>query len=79
MSVRDSIKTQIIAHLKNAEFPISTPETLLASFPSGADIKCSADDLVVTTGQVGELLSLTHFPFESAEDVGEIIVELVKL
>lgn len=79
MSVRETIKKQIIAHLNGANFPIATPEALLGAFPKGADTVCKAGDFVVTAGQAGTLLNSDNFPFNSAEDVGETIVELAKL
>ncbi|WP_105617309.1 MTH865 family protein [Vallitalea okinawensis] len=79
MSVREIIKNQIVAHLKDAEFPIETPDVLLGSFPNGADTTCKAGELIITAGQAGTLLNNSHFPFNSAEEVGETIVELAKL
>ena len=79
MSVRETIKKQIINHLNGAQFPLSTPEALLGAFPNGADTVCKAGDLEVTAGQAGTLLNEGHFPFESAEQVGETIVELAGL
>lgn len=79
MSRRDSIKNQIINHLKGAKFPITTPETLLGAFPNGADTKCVHQDFEVTAGQAGTLLTTDHFPFTSAEEVGETIVTLAQL
>jgi hypothetical protein len=74
MSVRESIKSQIIAGLANATFPIVTPGDLLNAFPNGADTTCKAGDLEVTAGQAGNLLKASDFPFKSAEDVAETIV-----
>jgi len=74
MSVRETIKNQIVGALKGAKFPIATPEDLLAAFPNGADTTCEAGDVKVTAGQAGQLLITTDFPFKSAEDVGETIV-----
>ncbi len=79
MNVRQTIKGQIINHLKGAAFPIATPEALIAAFPNGADTTCKAGDLVITAGQAGQLLSPGNFPFASAEEVGETLVELAKL
>lgn len=79
MSVRETIKKQIITHLKDVNFPITTPEALLEAFPNGADTVCKAGELVVTAGQAGTLLNADHFPFSSAEEVGETIVELAGL
>lgn len=74
MNVRETIKSQIIGALENADFPISSPDELLAAFPLGADTTCQAGDLKVTAGDAGKLLKTDDFPFKSAEDVGETIV-----
>ncbi|MFZ5633786.1 MAG: MTH865 family protein [Bacillota bacterium] len=74
MSVRETIKNQIIGALKGAGFPINTPEALLAAFPNGADTTCQAGDLKVTAGEAGKLLTTGDFPFKSAEEVAETIV-----
>jgi len=74
MNVRNAIKTQIVNALKDAQFPILTPEALIAAFPNGADTTCQAGDLKVTAGEAGKLLKADDFPFKSAEDVGETIV-----
>ncbi|PAB58060.1 MTH865 family protein [Anaeromicrobium sediminis] len=79
MSVREIIKKQIVGALKDAQFPINTPEELLGAFPNGAETTCKAGDLKITAGEAGKLLNANHFPFKSAEDVGETIVELAKL
>lgn len=44
-----------------ATFPITTPESLLNAFPNGAEPTCKADDLEVTAGQAGKLLSAADF------------------
>ncbi|HML26526.1 MAG TPA: MTH865 family protein, partial [Methanomethylovorans sp.] len=35
MSVKEEIHAQISGALKNANFPLKTPEELLAAFPAG--------------------------------------------
>jgi len=74
LSVRETIKNQIIAALQGATFPISSPEALLAAFPEGAATTCRADGIEVTAGEAGKLLTVDDFPFRSAEDVAETIV-----
>ncbi len=59
MTVRDEIHRQIVAGLKDAKFPINTPEELLAAFPAGADTTCKAED----------------FPFKNAKEVADTIVD----
>lgn len=75
MSVREEIKEQIIGALASADFPIATPERLIAAFPNGADTTCQAGDVKVTAGDAGKLLSSTDFPFNNAEHVAEVIID----
>lgn len=74
MTVRETIKTQIIGALQGASFPIPTPEALLAAFPQGAETTCQAGDLKMTAGEAGKLLKADDFPFKSAKEVAEIIL-----
>ncbi|WP_432661994.1 MTH865 family protein [Wukongibacter baidiensis] len=74
MNVRETIKGQIIGALKGASFPINTPVELLNAFPHGAETTCKAGELEVTAGEAGKLLTESDFPFNSAEDVAETIV-----
>lgn len=75
MDVKTEIKSQIEGALAGAEFPIETPEALLAAFPDGAQTTCKAGDVEMTAGQAGELLNADDFPFESAEHVADVILE----
>ncbi|SNQ59458.1 MTH865 family protein [Candidatus Methanoperedens nitratireducens] len=75
MSVRDEIHAQITGALKNAKFPINTPEKLLAAFPDGANTTCKAGDIEVTAGEAGKLLKASDFPFKSAKQVADVIVQ----
>ncbi len=75
MSVREAIKAQIIEALRGATFPIQTPEELLAAFPQGAETTCQVGDIRMTAGEAGKLLKPGDFPFKSAEEVAEIIVD----
>lgn len=74
MSVRETIKNQIVGALQGANFPIATPEALLSAFPQGAATTCKAGDLEVTAGDAGKLLTAGDFPFTSPEQVAETIV-----
>lgn len=75
MSVRDEIHAQITGALKKAKFPIKTPENLLAAFPDGANTTCKAGDIEVTAGEAGKLLKASDFPFKSAKQVADVIVQ----
>jgi hypothetical protein len=75
MSVRDEIHAQIVGALKNAKFPINTPADLLAAMPQGAATKCKAGDVELTAGDAGKVLKPNDFPFKSAQQVADVIVE----
>lgn len=75
MSAKDEIHAQIVEGLKGANFPIKTPADLLASFPEGADTTCQSGDIKVTAGEAGKLLTESDFPFKSAKQVADIIVQ----
>jgi hypothetical protein len=75
MDVKTEIKSQIVGALAGAEFPIETPEALMAAFPDGAQTTCKAGDVEMTADQAGELLTADDFPFESAKQVADVILE----
>jgi hypothetical protein len=75
MSVKDEIHSQIEGALKNATFPIGTPAELLAAMPNGADTKCKAGNVELTAGDAGKVLKASDFPFKSAKQVADVIVQ----
>jgi len=75
MTVKDEIRSQIIGALAGAKFPISTPEALLNAMPNGADTTCKAGDIEITAGEAGKLLKPSDFPFMSAKQVADTIVD----
>jgi len=75
MSVKEDIRAQIVGALAGAKFPIDTPETLMGSFPDGAQTTCRSGDVVLTAGDAGKVLKPTDFPFKSAQEVADIIVD----
>lgn len=74
MSIKDEIHAQIEGALKNANFPIATPEALLAALPNGAATKCKAGDIELTAGDAGKVLLASDFPFKNAKQVADVIV-----
>lgn len=74
-TVKEQIHAQISGALASASFPINTPEALLAAFPAGADTTCQGGDLKMTAGEAGKLLTAADFPFTSATQVADVIVE----
>ncbi len=75
MSVRDEIHGQITGALKGAKFPVKTPGELLAAFPNGTDTTCQVGDVKMTAGEAGKLLKAGDFPFRSAKQVADVIVQ----
>jgi hypothetical protein len=75
MSVKEEIRAQIVGALAGAKFPIETPEKLLGSFPDGAQTTCKSGDVVLTAGDAGKVLTADDFPFKSAQEVADVIVE----
>ncbi len=75
MSIKDEIHAQIEGALKNAKFPINTPQDLLAAMPQGAATKCKAGDVELAAGDAGKVLKASDFPFKSAKQVADVIVE----
>ncbi len=74
-SVKEQIHAQISGALKGAEFPVRTPEDLIASFPDGTDTTCQVGDVKITAGDAGKLLKASDFPFRNAKTVADVIVE----
>ncbi len=58
-----------------SKIPIKSPKDLIAAFPNGADTTCQVGDLKMTAGEAGKLLKASDFPFKSAKDVADIIVD----
>jgi hypothetical protein len=75
MSAKDEIRNQIINALSGAQFPIATPKALLEAFPHGADTKCKSGEIEMTAGEAGTLLNSDNFPFISAEQVADTILD----
>jgi hypothetical protein len=75
MSIKDEIHAQIEGALKNAKFPLNTPVELLAALPQGAATKCKSGDVELTAGDAGKVLKPSDFPFKSARQVADVIVE----
>ena len=74
-TIKEQIHAQISGALAGASFPIDTPEKLIAAFPAGADTTCQAQDVKITAGEAGTLLKATDFPFISAKQVADVIVD----
>jgi len=75
MGVKEEIHAQIVGALAGANFPLETPEVLLGSFPDGAETTCKSGDVELKAGDAGKVLTSDDFPFKSAQDVADVIVE----
>ena len=75
MSVKEEIHSQIVGALARAEFPLKAPEALLASFLDGAETTGKADGVELKARDAGKTLKPEDFPFKSAKEVADVIVE----
>lgn len=75
MSVKDEIHAQIVGALAGADFPLGSPEALLAAFPDGAETTCKAEGFELKAGDAGQVLKPNDFPFKSAKEVADVILE----
>ncbi len=74
MDVKSELKSQIVAALAGASFPIASAGAFLAAFPDGADTTCEAGDVKLRAGDAGGVLTAADFPFTSAEQVADTIL-----
>ncbi len=74
MDVKAELKKQIAGALAGAQFPIASPEDLMAALPEGPDTTCQAGEVKLRAGDAGGVLKESDFPFQSAESVAETIV-----
>ena len=79
MDIKEEIHAQIVGALAGVKFPIETPEALLAAFPYGAETTCKSGDVELKAGDAGQILTAEDFPFKSAKDVADVIVERARL
>jgi hypothetical protein len=75
VDVKKEIRAQIIGALKDAKFPLKTPEALLKAFPMGAETTCQAGSVKMTAGEAGKLLKQEDFPFKDAAQVADTILK----
>lgn len=74
MGVKEDIREQIVGALAGADFPIKSPEELFAALPNGPDTTCKSGDVELKASAAGEVLTADDFPFNSAEEVADTIV-----
>ena len=75
MDIKAELKGQIVGALAGATFPIATPQDLLAAFPDGPDTYCEAGGVRLRAGDAGGVLVPEDFPFTSAQDVADAIID----
>ena len=80
MSVKEEIHAQIVGALAGSKFPIETPEALLGAFPDGAETTCESGGCIeLKAGDAGKVLTADDFPFKSAKEVADVIVDMAGL
>ncbi len=75
MDVKAEIHSQIVGALAGASFPITAPQQLFDAFPQGPETTCKAGELEIKAADAGKLLKSDDFPFKSAKEVADIIVD----
>ncbi len=75
MNVKEEIHSQIVGALAGATFPIKTPDELFNAFPDGANTTCRAGEVELKASDAGEVLKADDFPFKSAKEVADVIVD----
>jgi len=74
MGVKEDIREQIVGALTEANFPINSPEELMAALPNGPDTTCKSGDVELKASEAGKVLTADDFPFTTAEEVADTIV-----
>lgn len=74
MGVKEDIRAQIVGALAGANFPINSPEELMAALPNGPDTTCKSGNVELKASDAGQVLTADDFPFNSAEEVADTIV-----
>jgi hypothetical protein len=75
MCDKDEIHSQIVETLENTAFPKNSHEELIKSLPEGINTFYRAENIVMTAGAADKFIKETDFPFKSAEEVADIIVD----
>lgn len=75
MNIKEEIHSQILGALAGATFPIKTPDELFDALPDGANTTCRAGDVELKASDAGNVLKSDDFPFKSAKEVADIIVD----
>lgn len=74
MDVKEDLNRQIVGTLENAKFPLKTLDAFLDAFPDGKETTYKSGDVELKIGDTGNFLIAEDFPFESPEDVADVLV-----
>ena len=75
MCDKDEIHSQIVQTLENTSFPKKSYKEIIESLPEGVDTFYRAENIVLTAGAAEKFLKKTDFPFKTAEEVADVIVD----
>lgn len=74
--VRDQLREQMIDAFGGAEYPVSNQMDLVPTLPDGPGTRFEADDVSFTAMELAtKLADVQNFPYESAEDLVEDILD----
>lgn len=69
---------QISCSLKDANFPITSEDELLAAFPCGADTKYMAGEKMLHIGETIKKIQKEQYPFNCSDDAVMTMCDLWK-
>lgn len=74
MSVKEELKEQLVTEFSGADYPVDNQLDFIPTFSNGVSTKFEVDDIELTVMEISTL-SGADFPYESAEEVSEDIIE----
>lgn len=78
MADESELREQMIEAFEGADYPISSPMDLVPALPSGPSTKFESGDFSMTAMELNTKLSGGEFPYDSAEEFVDDIIEQLK-
>ncbi|HZK24327.1 MAG TPA: MTH865 family protein [Oscillospiraceae bacterium] len=74
MSVRCELERQICDAIKDAPFPLMSPDALVSAFPLGIEHICRCGEAEVKVSEVKEKMKDEDFPLTTAEAAAQAML-----
>lgn len=75
MADEDDLREQMIEAFGGADYPISSPMDLVPALPDGPSTTFESGDFSITAMELNTKLSGGEFPYESAEEFVDDIID----